>query len=184
MNGEIKTHVYVAEVCWRADTPAASAASDLRVQLAGSTDLVDPKNDDKKRGCGSVDLRVTTFVLQNGLSMRHCPHWAIKNTMSQTWITNRLTEYGNILSTSHWYIVPLLVFNWTRNFPRRPSKLRRGNIEPVKTKCAWLLVYNACVLTSRCVIRSLVNTATTTPNISQNSCTNWLTPQQNCEEIG
>lgn len=38
-----KTHVYVAEVCRRADTPAASAASDLRVQLAGSVGLVDPK---------------------------------------------------------------------------------------------------------------------------------------------
>lgn len=41
---------------WRADTPAASAAADLGVQVAGSIHLVDPKNLDKTRRYGYSDV--------------------------------------------------------------------------------------------------------------------------------
>lgn len=61
---KIKTYVYVAKMSWGADTPAASAASDLRVQFVGLLGLVNRKNIDERR----------CLDPQNGLLEYHCLH--------------------------------------------------------------------------------------------------------------
>lgn len=140
-----KTHVYVAKVRWRAYTPAASAASDLRVQLAGSIHLVDPKNLDKllERNLRNTRTGYSIRSIRSDRSDVEKTHTHTHSVTKLQIITARLTRYSSHEPVVYCVTATVRLANF---HTARPSNMyeNRNDIEPTENKTNRLARLWAC----------------------------------------
>lgn len=125
---------------WRAYTPAASAASDLRVQLAGSIHLVDPKNLDELLGRG-VSETPERYSIRSDPVHASTDRWGEESTPTHTHgvtklqiITARSTRYRSILPTRRMCVLLRHCYGSTGKFST-PRALRiRAKTETISSQ--------------------------------------------------